>query len=139
MKERAETSLDWLDAMYEQTSERPSGVQRVMDRVVPADHETVFSEIALSWLSPANDSMWAEDVTSRDVLGELGSLERIPYVLQPTEASWAAETDHRKAFILGLADGTRTLNGVVDASPLPIMDVLRTIADLVREGIVGLA
>ncbi len=118
-------------------SERPSGVQRIMDRASPPAHESVFSEIAVAWLSPAND--WEDSLPTRDVLGELGSLERVPYILLPTEATWAAETDHRKAFIVGLIDGSRTLNGVADASPLPIMDVLAMLADLARDGVIGLA
>ncbi len=128
---------DWSPERREEPSTRSSGVELVA-RPAPMDHMAVYSEIMTGWLSPANDRRWCESTLQRDMFGELGSLEQIPYVAHPEEARWSAESDHRVAFLLDLVDGDTTMNRIADVAPLPILEVLRLLADLVAGGVIGL-
>jgi hypothetical protein len=116
---------------HEHAFDAPSGVHRVRDLAEDPlpDHEVLYSQIASEWLAPANDRDLA-----REVLGALGSLERVASIGSFTRARSSAEVDHRRAFILDLVDGQKTLSDIVVASSLPPPLALETLADLIDEG-----
>ena len=118
-----------------------SGVHRIAPPASPASdqHLLVFSEIQVTWLSPANDASAADLTQSALIFDALGSLEQVPHVVCAEEATWWAEGDHRTAFLLDLVDGETTLNSIADATPLPFMDVLASLARLVHGGVLRLS
>ncbi len=118
-----------------------SGVHRIVSPASPASdqHLLVFSEIQVEWLSPANDAGAADLTQTALIFDALGSLEHIPHIVSAEEATWWAESDHVTAFLLDLVDGETTLNAIADATPLPFMDVLGSLARLVHEGVLRLS
>jgi len=69
---------------------------------------------------------------------DLGSLHGIPRIVQPAANIRAAGLDHREAFVLVLIDGRIDIETILDASPLPMHDVLRILLDLRTMGLIAI-
>jgi hypothetical protein len=131
----APTEPAWYDDTYNEDEQlRESSVQRVADRVTLTPHELMYSEIRTSWLAPANDAEAAH--TSH--FPEVGATARVPFIASASRARAAAEVDHQWAFVLDLVDGQTTLDGIAEASSLPVAQALRTLADLLDQGAIKL-
>ena len=69
---------------------------------------------------------------------DLGSLQSVPRIVQPAANIRAAGLDHREAFVLVLIDGRIDIETILDASPLPMHDVLRILLDLRTKGLIAI-
>jgi len=68
----------------------------------------------------------------------LGSLDRVPVVLVPGRDLRATGLDHREAFVLGLVDGRSDIEAVLDATPMPMHQVLIILTSLMDRGLIAL-
>ncbi len=77
-----------------------------------------------------------------DHLGALATAEAlldshlVPTALRPFDPAEAL--DPTAALLLGFVDGRTTLERVLDASEMPMLDALRALCDLVEWGVVAL-
>jgi hypothetical protein len=68
----------------------------------------------------------------------LGSLQRVPVLLEPGRDLRATTLDNREAFVLGLVDGRSDIEAVLDATPMPMHQVLLIITGLMDRGLIAL-
>ena len=122
--------------------DRPSGV-----RVTPADGisrpgvrsaPTPIATLSVGPLRPIRDLL--ERFDAGDYLGALALADTVldptatPVLTLPREDSLAHSLDASCALVLCLVDGQRTLEDVLGASELPMLDALRVMCELVEEG-----
>lgn len=76
-------------------------------------------------------------VLEQRVLGRIGDLGRVPVVLMTdAQIRWLA-LDHRAGFLLSMIDGFTTLEELLDIAGMPRNDVLRTMGELLDQGVIG--
>ncbi len=69
---------------------------------------------------------------------ELGSLQRVPHLTCSPDELRASPLDHKQAFVLVLVDGHLDIETILDATPMPMHDVLRILLDLKALGLIAL-
>lgn len=77
----------------------------------------------------------ARETLRRRYMMELGGQQEVPRVLRPVQASDALQ--RQEVQLLGLIDGTSTLEEIVDRSELPQVSALRIVDRLCAIGLVG--
>jgi hypothetical protein len=80
-----------------------------------------------------------------DYLGVLSLADRVVAdkrpirCLVPDEQLRSLTLDHREGFILSLVDGRSSLETILDASAMPVLDALRIVCELFDARIIGVA
>jgi hypothetical protein len=64
--------------------------------------------------------------------------ERIPIVMVPPDLLVHMRLDHREAFLVSFIDGQSSLDAVLQASGMPMLEGLRAICELIEKKIIGL-
>jgi hypothetical protein len=79
------------------------------------------------------------DMLRQMYLSRLGHGSDIPRVaVAPAELRWLT-LDHRAGFLLSCIDGTCSIDEVLDVATMPHLEALRTLYELVQEGVVEIA
>ncbi len=99
-------------------------------------------------LKPRDANLPIEELLARFEVGDyLGALaladtmlddRRIPVLLLDQDELKLAALDHREGFIISLIDGTTSLEAVLDASAMPMLDALRLFCELFERRVIGL-
>jgi hypothetical protein len=58
--------------------------------------------------------------------------ECIPIVIVPPEVLLSLPLDHREAFLMSFVDGKSSLEAIVEASGIPLLDALRLLCQLIE-------
>lgn len=76
-------------------------------------------------------------VLEQRVIGRVGDLSRVPVVLMSdAQIRWLA-LDHRAGFLLSMIDGFTSMEELLDIAGMPRNDVLRTLGQLLDQGVIG--
>lgn len=80
-----------------------------------------------------------QDMLKQMYLSRLGQGSDIPRVaIAPAELRWLT-LDHRAGFLLSCIDGSCSIDEVLDVATMPALEALRTLYELVQEGVVEIA
>jgi hypothetical protein len=80
---------------------------------------------------------WNARTITRDLLQRVGSFDQVPTRVQDVEME-SMHLRPRHAFILHLVDGSLSVASIIDASPLPMDEVLELLTELVSYGLVSI-
>jgi hypothetical protein len=81
----------------------------------------------------------AESELRKTYIARLGSLDRIPRVAMGPDAILSLQAlDFRAGYLLSRVDGTASLDGIVWASSLPSLEVLRVLSELYLRRVIAL-
>jgi hypothetical protein len=75
----------------------------------------------------------------QDYLEQLGSLSQVPMLKVSPDELRGLSLDHRAGFLMSMIDGISSLEMILDMSAMPQLEVLRLVADLVKQGVVTLS
>ena len=135
---------DALDLVTRRSRRRSSGsidhATEMADRFALGDYTEALS-IAELILGRAPDHEAARRIakSSRERLEQLytsrlGSLARVPVpALDASQVRWLG-LDHRAAFLLSRADGTASIDDLVEISGMPRLEALKTLVELLELG-----
>jgi hypothetical protein len=80
-----------------------------------------------------------QDVLIQMYTSRLGSRSHVVRVVAPAgEIRWLS-LDHRAGFVLSLADGQSTVEEIIDASGMPLVDALRVLCSLLEQRVIILS
>jgi hypothetical protein len=116
--------------------EAGSGVAELYTRIIDGTLGAANGE-AFARAAPAKRLRPPPAIT-RDLFIALGSLERVPRRTCSVLEVRKAAIDPRHAFVLDLVDGQTPIESVIDASPMPMHEVLLTLAELLSAGLISL-
>jgi hypothetical protein len=134
-----------------------TGVRRVSRSFEPPSREAILEAAvargdysaalvlaeALVGEDPSNERAMSYVTSCRRLLAQeyqarLGSGQHRPRVAMSPGEIHALSLDHRAGFVLANIDGTSTLEEILDVSGMSALDTLRTLYDLVQQGVVVL-
>lgn len=77
-------------------------------------------------------------ILAQEYQARLGSGQHRPRVVMDPAELHALALDHRAGFVLACIDGGSSIEEILDVSGMPVLDALRTLFDLVQQGIIVL-
>ncbi len=72
----------------------------------------------------------------RRYLERLGAGDHIPRLAMQRSALTGLQLDHRAGFLLSCVDGVSTVEEIIDVSAMPRLDAVRTLHELMQEGVI---
>jgi hypothetical protein len=77
-------------------------------------------------------------ILAQEYQARLGSGQHRPRVVMGPAELHALALDHRAGFVLACIDGESSVEEILDVSGMPVLDALRTLFDLVQQGVIVL-
>ncbi len=123
-------------------AERPERSSRDSGEMGDARNEapTVPAPAVIASLAEATEDVPRQvpPSTTPPSLREIGSLQRVPRLIRSIAEIRQSKLDPKQAFVLVLVDGHLDIETILDASALPMHEVLRILVDLLRKELIAL-
>ncbi len=123
-------------------SQRPT--RPAAPRSLHPTNDDVYQRIASGPLAavaaepvPRRRKPWTARAITRDLLQGVGSFDQVPLRV-PGVVIQSMSLRPRHAFVLHLVDGSLSVASIIDASPLPMEEVLGLLTELVSSGLVSI-